>query len=362
MKVLHIHPSMASGGIESMICSLANEMSKEHDVTVCSIFEPKPEHVFWYKLSDRVNKCTLHKNNTGLSLKEIVYIYNFIRKEKFQVVYLHGFLQYYLWSVIALHKCVKFCYTVHSDAVMENVGWSKKIFPLKRMMFAKRWITPITISNASQDSFYNLYNCSSELIYNGVAKSSTSLEEPEIIKEYRYTPRTKVFLHPGRISLAKNQVLMCKVFQRLIQEGEDVVLLIAGSRDDESIFCDLKPLFSDRIVYLGVRTDVLDMMSHSDALVLPSIWEGLPVVILEALSVGCVPIATPVGGIVDVINHDYNGLLSDCVSEDAYYNVLKYYLSLSDEKRLLLKDNCKNSFEKYNITNTAAMYINLLNK
>lgn len=56
MKILHIHPSMAGGGIEAMICALANEMSISQDVTVCSIFEPLDTDVFWYKLMPSVKK------------------------------------------------------------------------------------------------------------------------------------------------------------------------------------------------------------------------------------------------------------------------------------------------------------------
>ena len=51
MKILHIHTSFTSGGIEAMICGLANEMVKTEDVSVCSIFKPKENDVFWNKLS-----------------------------------------------------------------------------------------------------------------------------------------------------------------------------------------------------------------------------------------------------------------------------------------------------------------------
>lgn len=48
-------------------------------------------------------------------------------------------------------------------------------------------------------------------------------------------------------------------------------------------------------------------MAHCDAMCLPSIWEGLPVTLLEALSVGCIPICSNVGGIPDVIESGMNG-------------------------------------------------------
>lgn len=56
MKILQIHHSLAGGGIESMVCALANEMVKTEDVTVCSIFKPKPQDVFWNKLDPSIKK------------------------------------------------------------------------------------------------------------------------------------------------------------------------------------------------------------------------------------------------------------------------------------------------------------------
>ena len=88
MKVLHIHPSMGSGGIESMITALANEMSKTEEVHVCSIFKMSEDDFQWRKLSDRVVKCHLGKTATGASLREIYSIYKYIKKNRFDAVYL----------------------------------------------------------------------------------------------------------------------------------------------------------------------------------------------------------------------------------------------------------------------------------
>ena len=80
MKILHIHPAMKGGGIEAMICALANEMSKTENVTVCSLFLPQSDDVFWNKLSPRVHKKTLGKCKEGISFKEIFKIYHYIKK------------------------------------------------------------------------------------------------------------------------------------------------------------------------------------------------------------------------------------------------------------------------------------------
>lgn len=356
MKILHIHPSMAGGGIEAMICALANEMSISQDVTVCSIFEPLDTDVFWYKLMPSVKKVSLGKTKRGFSIKTVIQVFNVIRKGHYDVVNIHGMLYNYLLAVLLLHNKVKLFYTVHSDAKMENTGWDMKLFPLKQLCFAKGWLHPITISNASQESFDNLYHVPSNLVFNGIPRPTLSDADP--VKAYRLTNETKVFIHAGRISTPKNQLVLCKVFKRLIDEGHDVVLLVAGQKQMDDIFTSIEPYFSNRIVYLGERNDIPQLMACGDAMCLPSIWEGLPITLLEALSVGCVPICSNVGGIPNVIVSGVNGFLSDSSSEEDYYKTMKTFLALSNDEYLLIKDTCRNSFSEYDIVNTATSYIN----
>lgn len=357
MKILQIHHTLAGGGIESMICALANEMIKTEDVTVCSIFKPKSKDVFWNKLDPSIKKITLGKTKEGFSLKELFLIYYTILKNKYDVVHVHSKFYYYALSVTFLHRRTKFFYTIHSDAKMENLGWDQKFFPWKKFCFKKAYIHPVTISDSSQKSFYELYHCYSDLVYNGVARPLISSDNPVV--DFKITNKTKLFIHAGRIDTPKNQLVLCKVFKRIIENGHDVVLLIAGSKQKEEIFKSIEPYFCNRIKYLGERNDIPQIMAHCDAMCLPSIWEGLPVTILEALSVGCIPICSNVGGIPDVIKSGINGFLSTSSSEEDYYNAMLEYLRQSEDDINSIKTNCKSSFEHYNITSTAKSYLSL---
>ena len=130
-----------------------------------------------------------------------------------------------------------------------------------------------------------------------------------------------------------------------------------GSLEDKAIYASLQPYLSGRIVYLGERNDVPKLMAHADAFCLPSLWEGLPVTLLEALSVGCIPLCAPVGGIVNVIESGKNGLLSKDSSEQEFFSTVKTFIGLSDEERGVMKQNVLRSFEKYDIKNCAKQYI-----
>lgn len=353
-----MHTKMVSGGIEAIVCGLVNEMCKTEDVTLCTIFKPTKEDVFYNRISPAVKKVTIGKSSFGFSVKEIFKIYNFIRKGNYDVVHVHGCFQYYFLAMLLLHKRSRFFYTIHSDARMENQTWDWRLFRLKRFLFAHRWVIPVTISEISQKSFFDLYHCSSELIYNGTARP-TCLDVPNDIDSMRFSNRTKVFVHAGRISEPKNQEVLCKVFSRLVGEGKDVVLVIAGTAEESYIFNRIKPYFQTRIVYLGERRDVPQLFARADAFCLPSKWEGLPVTLLEALSVGCIPICSPVGGIVNVIWSGENGILSRDYSEEEYYNAIISFLNMSEGELAAMRLKAKESFSKFDIKNCANNYLNI---
>ena len=356
MKILHIHPSMGGGGIEAMICALVNEMSKRNDVTLCTIYSPKKNDVFEQKLSASVHRISLGKNKEGFSVKEIFKIYNVIRNGNYDVVHIHGFFYYYALAVYLLHKRVKFVYTIHSDAYRESAIWDRRFMLLKKQAFNRRYVHPITISKESKRSFSEFYGLDSTLIYNGIP-DYTYDTNVDRLKDYRFTEKTRIFLHPGRITEAKNQVVLVKSFNRLIKDGYDVVLLIAGQKQDMQIWTEIEPYLNDRIIYLGERNDVRNLLSEADAFCLPSIWEGMPVTLLEALSVGCIPICSPVGGIPEVINNGENGFLSSDSSEETYYKALKSFVFCTDIEIKDMKQNCLKTFDNFRISEVAKKYI-----
>jgi glycosyltransferase involved in cell wall biosynthesis len=65
----------------------------------------------------------------------------------------------------------------------------------------------------------------------------------------------------------------------------------------------------DNIIFLGTRYDIPNLLNIMNIFVLPSLREGLPIVIIEALAAGCPVIATNVDGIPEIISNKKNGLL-----------------------------------------------------
>ena len=357
MKILHIHGSMQGGGIEAMVCALANEMaSKGHDVTVCSIYEPKETDIFWHKLLPSVKKISIGKTQSQNAITTEYKVWRFIRKGKFDIVQMHGFFYYYFPSIF-LNRKSKYCYTVHNDAQKENVVYDAKLIPLKKFAFKNRLCNAITISKESQESFENFYHCFNKLIVNGTPRPTIDVT-CDFKSDLGLSKSTKLFINPARITEQKNQIMLVRIFERLISEGYDVALVIAGSIQSQSIFTEIKKYLSTRIIYIGEVSDIPSKMADCDGMCLSSTWEGLPVTLLEALSVGCVPICTPVGGISSVIKNGDNGLMSNSIQEEDYLQTLVDYITMDASKQEIMKGRCIESFDYYDISRAANDYIN----
>ena len=355
MRIAQMHRNLGTGGIEAMICALSNELAKENDVTVCTIVTPSPGDKFYRELAPGIRRETIGRTGEGKPFKEIVRIARFVKKGSFDIVHIHGFFYYYVLAILLYHRKTCFCYTIHSNALKENNPWDLRILRFKRYCFRKGWLHPITISPTSQESFSELYGCGSKMIPNGVVRPRPSAEST--LDAYRVTAKTKVFIHASRISPEKNQIMLCRVFDRLVRDGEDVVLTIAGPVHHHEILDQMKAYFCERIQYIDVRSDIPELLCSADAMCLTSFYEGLPVILLESLAAGCIPVCTPVGGILDVMDDGKNGFLSEAVSEDAYYDAVKRLLALPEDGLRAMKEACLQTSSEYDITQTARQYL-----
>lgn len=354
MRILQTCRSLGAGGIEAMVCGLANELAKADAVTVCTLKKPFQGDLFYNRLSPEVNKQSINQSDKDSPIHTVLQVVRFIQKGNFDIVHIHGFFYFYLLAILLLHKKTKFYYTVHSDAYKENNPWDLRLIKIKRLCFQKGWVKPITISHASKESFTKLYGCESKLIHNGTPRPLFSSENQ--ISKYKITNGTKVFFHAGRICPEKNQTMLCRVFDRLIKEGEDVSLIIAGPFHVAASYDEIKPFFSNRIRYIGEQSDVPSLMHYSDAFCLTSHYEGMPIVLIEAFASGCTPICTAVGGVVNMITDGVNGFLAQDTSENCYYQTVRRFLKLPESKISEIRDNCIRTFEHYDINKVAQEY------
>ncbi len=116
----------------------------------------------------------------------------------------------------------------------------------------------------------------------------------EVRQEFGIDPQVLVMGHVGRFSPEKNHKFLINVFYSLAQKHTDSRLLLVGSGPLETEIreqCN-KLGIEDRVIFAGIRSDVNRILQAMDVFVLPSLYEGLGIVAVEAQAAGLPCIAS----------------------------------------------------------------------
>ena len=132
-----------------------------------------------------------------------------------------------------------------------------------------------------------------------------------ILNELGLEGKHKLILSVGRLTHQKGHTFLLDSIPYVLEKFSHAVFVIAG---DGYLLDELEKKsellnINFNVHFLGLRDDIADLMNAADIFVLPSIWEGLPIAMLEAMSFGLPVVASQVEGIEDVIENEFSGLV-----------------------------------------------------
>lgn len=346
VKIVHIIGALRRGGAERFVVDLCNELAKnkQYEIYLVSLCENHADTFFLNEINSNVNYLSFHKGS-GLNLKVLINLTSWLVKQKASVVHTHlNALEYVLMYRLRSRNC-SFFHTIHSTAEAECPNVLIKSF--REMLYRGNKITPIVVSKDGSESFRKYYRLNKvTVIENGRPFLNLTDKAPLLIEEYKKDRNSFLLIHVGRIIKVKNQLLLIKAVQKFNAiEDKKCRLLIIGDVRDESLYQQLYALAGkDRFIeFLGGKDNVADYLNVADFFCLSSFYEGMPISLIEALSVGCISICTKVGGIKDMIQSEVNGFLSEDNSVESYYQTLKKAVFYPDKERI--KQNSVSSFK-----------------
>jgi glycosyltransferase involved in cell wall biosynthesis len=359
LKIIQLINSLDNGGAEKFCAELSNEMSKLHDVTIATIKPVEPGMVPVQILSERVKVITM--NNYGdYGLKGVFQLYKLIKKEKPDIVHVHSSLiMIHLLLITRIFVNIKFVLTVHSTF---SPAYDKLFKLLSFLKFLRKKIVNVCLSKSLQKAFAEKFSkLNFYCIENGINPLSSTLDLQNVQKEIHSlmnNKNTKVFISIGNFSPAKNFLNLADAFRELL--AENIVLILIG--DDRSKgrihLLELEKIKTKNIYLLGSKSNIADYLSVSDALIVPSTTEGMPLVVLEAFSLGIPVIATLAGALKDMINNQENGVVIEGFDSKSIQTAINKFTAMSQEIILKIKEKNKKVFaERYHIEQCAAKYL-----
>lgn len=346
MKILQLALSLGTGGAERIAVGLCNRFAENQDdeIVLVSILDDAIQRNIHYlkDLSPRVRFINLHCKS-GLQLKAIWGVYRIIKKERPTIVHCHTNVLLLFFPAFFI-KDVCYIHTIHNlvHKILNRSGLLKSL--VMKYLFCRSNIKPVTISETCHQSYLRTNKTNNDIcIINGSEPLNISDKFESVKTEIaglKKNSETIVFIHVGRNHPQKNHDRLFSTFLRLEREDINFILIVLGEHYEP---WQKKLENSNRIFLQGTKRNVGDYMSQSDFFVLSSDYEGLPMTLLEAMSMGIVPISTPAGGVVDVIEDGVTGYLTKNFDDEEFYQKVKLALY---EKGKISSEKIKKSFEK----------------
>lgn len=284
LNVMHYIPFYGFGGIESMMMEFMKCEKQKYNFSIL-VEHDIEQNVLQYltALGIRVVRIPNFKN-----LNFISYIMNLRRafvNNKVDIFHSHDYSLRVLPLFFARWNGIKKRIVhVHSSSLEGT-----RFVNLKKMIInfnLRKNATSIVYCSHNAEQFVNLGR--GEVIYNGMNPSIFHYDREKrlkVRKEHNFDEDDIIILQIGRLVPVKNFEFTIKVLKKL---PSNYKLLILG---DGSLKNDLKNIIKrnrlgKRVVFVGNVSNVPDYMSASDIFVLPSMFEGLPITLLEGISSG----------------------------------------------------------------------------
>lgn len=315
LRILQVMGKMDRGGAEAMVMTLHRQVDRKR-VQFDYVVHNEPGHfdAEIRQLGGRIFLAPRYRASNHVAYCRW-WAHFFGHHPEYQIAHGHIRSTAALYLGIAQrHGLVTIAHSHSTSSGGGPVGWTKAV-----LQYPIRHIADYLFA-CSRDAATWLYgsSASSRTI---ILNNPVELPQFAFDEQVRHEVRSELNLaggmvigHVGRFHPAKNHRFLIELLSELVPRNPDVVLLLVG---DGELMGDVRRKASDlglddHVRFLGVRGDTARLMQAMDVLVFPSIYEGFPVVLVEAQASG-LPC-----------------LVSDSITRDTGITDSVHFLSLAD--------------------------------
>lgn len=383
MKILFLTDSITTlGGAQRVTSIIANELSKSNNITVLSRYDcserlyyidPNVEILsfsdlginfyfhYYEKALKGLNRLTGILDRFGIKSEYYPKRYQkeiskYININKFDVVI--GVLGYWAYFLGCIRKRVN----------CKLVGWQHSSYDVYfNTKYRNHWHQDriskslicklneyIVLNEYDQELFKKYMKINVKYIYN---PKSFETDLPSDLSHHK-------FIAAGRFNYFKGYDLLIKAYKKYCGLTENSwPLEIIGAGEEESnykrIIHDLQ--LDDKISVLACTNDIQSSFRTASCLLLSSRWEGMPMIVLEAMEMGVPTISFDIQAIKPLIKDDWNGLVVEKYDLDAYAEAM-YIISTNEELRNKYANNSRIKAKEFSIDSISQIWENELKR
>ncbi len=343
--IVQIIPALGYGGAERLVLDLINYSdAKKYRFTIIVFFDNTP-------LKDLIRKnveVILVEKKSKLDFSFLGRLQNKLAELNPDLVHGHLFAGDF-WGRLAAHRLgIPYLSTEHN--LNYEDGWLKNYIK-EKVSSEKDYYSACSFAVASY--MKNVYKIKNKIavIHNGIELKRFINLSPLVFGE------TLNFLMVGRLEKQKGHLVALSALNNLKNLPWKLTIVGAGTQKNNLVKFVKKNKLNDRVVVVDPITQIEKYYEQADVLLMPSIWEGLGVVVMEAMASGRLVLVSNKDGLTEIVQDKETGYLAEPNNIVDWQEKIKYIfenkktiLSLAKKSRIYAKNNFSivETVEKYN--------------
>jgi glycosyltransferase involved in cell wall biosynthesis len=329
VRVLQVIDRVGNAGAEMLLRTLAESIDHSRfELHICGL-RPRPGSVTIPALRELGVPVVVLNQRTAYDLPALMTLVRYVRRHKIDLIHTHllaGDVMGRLAGFVTRRPVIS---TIHSGR-MDLDDEPRRRQWLERWT-ARLWCRKlVVVSELLREEIAEWFNVPPEQVLaipNGVDterfRAGTDCDRAAT-KQALLGADLPLVANVARLVPQKGQRYLVEAAKLVAARHPDVRIAFVG---DGELRADLEKLASDlgvssNIVFAGFQSDVASILAASDVFTLSSLYEGLPVALLEAMAVGCPVVSTDVGGVSQLVRHGETGLLVPPADPAALANAL----------------------------------------
>ncbi len=285
VHVLQVISGMGSGGAEMFLMNMYRNM--DHNKIVFDFLLQSDENIYKDELKyygSTVHRVTPYYKNYFANISQL----KSVLRNNYPIVHVHANALLYIEPLIYAKKLGVPCRIMHSHNSSMFYKFALPYHSLNKFRIRHYATHQFACSEAAGKW---MFGERFTIIPNAIDIdhfSFTNETRTKIRNELGISEHTFVLGQVGRLYSVKNQKFSMEVLKNLLAVRPDSMLVLVGEGGDSEelqVFARQQGI-SDHVLFLGVRSDVFSILSSFDAFIFPSLYEGLPVTVIEAQANG----------------------------------------------------------------------------
>jgi glycosyltransferase involved in cell wall biosynthesis len=326
VRILHLIETGGPGGAERMMLDLSRNLGNGYDSTICLLKDG------WLKsqvLESKISCELLTSNGLG-DLGVVASLVQLARNKRAHLIHAHEFYMNAIGSVVSFLTGIPLIATVHGKSYYPE---KKRRCAVYRMV-AARAAGMVAVSQDLQSFFCKTIRIATErvqVVYNGIDTKSLSNipRNLKLLESIGVPTDASIVGTVGNLYPVKGHIHLIRAASMILQHRPYTHVLILGRGGQrDALLAEAKTFgIEDHIHLLGYREDAPDWLGMMHVFTLPSLSEGLPLSLLEAMAVGIPTVVSAVGGMPEAVCDGHSGFLVPPGDPDALAKQILFLLN-----------------------------------